>query len=253
MANVNGITKKIQFSWILDDSLNEKDVPALVNGLTRMAEKIKSLTGIDYDIYKEEKNLSKEGTTIKSYSFLEKELFGKTTENEIRIYVVNKRVYSRGNYELFGHQTTNLCQYNKQGSTYSEAHRRPKSAAVILNLDLIRRNSRNENDIEKLVYWFGIHEVGHVFGIAGKVGKVIKRSKVRTKTIIKGYRIKNGTAIDNRGEHCVDTTCNMFAGTGNHRRDADFAIKNSNKNIIHCKWCLAEWKAYPNILEKLGK
>ena len=103
------------------------------------------------------------------------------------------------------------------------------------------------------MYWFGIHEVGHVFGIAGKVGKVIKRSKVRTKTIIKGYRIKNGTAIDNRGEHCVDTTCNMFAGTGNHRRDADFAIKNSNKNIIHCKWCLAEWKAYPNILEKLGK
>jgi len=236
MANVNGITKKIQFSWILDDSLNEKDVPALVNGLTRMAEKIKSLTGIDYDIYKAKSDFSKEGTTIKSYSFLEKELFGKTTENEIRIYVVNKRVYSRGNYELFGHQTTNLCQYNKQGSTYSEAHRRPKSAAVILNLDLIRRNSRNENDIEKLVYWFGIHEVGHVFGIAGK----------------HEYRIENRTAEYNRGQHCVVPKCNMFAGTGNYGRDADFAIKNSRAERIHCKWCLAEWKAYPNILEKLG-
>ena len=252
MANEKGITKKIQFSWFVDDSLNKKEVAAINNGLNRMAEKIKSLNGIDYNINRSIADYSKVGTTVRSYTFL-KGSVKDTSDNEIRINVVNKRVYSRGNYELFGHQTVNLCQYNKHGSAYSEPHRRPKSAAVILNLDLIRRNSRNKNDIEKLVYWFGIHEVGHVFGIAGKVGKVIKLSKGITRPISIGYRIKNKTAEDNRGEHCVDTTCNMFAGTGNYGKDADFAIKNSRAKRIHCKYCLAEWKAYPNILEKLGK
>ena len=252
MDNVNGITKKIHFSWFVDNSLNEKEVAAINNGLNRMAEKIKSLIGIDYNIHRSIADYSKVGTTVRSYTFLNGSVKD-TSDNEIRINVVNKRVYSRENYELFGHQTVNLCQYNKKGATYSEAHRRPKSAAVILNLDLIRRNSRNENDIEKLVYWFGIHEIGHVFGIAGKVGTVIKLSKGIKSTISRGYRIERGTAVDNRGEHCVDTTCNMFAGTGVYGKDAASGIKNSNKNIIHCKWCLAEWKAYPNILEKLGK
>lgn len=224
MNNVNGITKKIQFSWFVDDSLNKNEVSAISNGLTRMAGKIKSLIGIDYRISKSRADYSNVGTAVRS-TFLNGSVKD-TSDNEIRINVVNKRVYSQGNYELFGHQ-----------NTMRFPNKNPERAAVILNLDLIRRNSRNENDIEKLVYWIGIHEVGHVFGIGGK----------------HEYRIKNGTAVDNRGEHCVDTTCNMFAGTGNYDKDANFAIKNSNKNIIHCKYCLAEWKAYPNIYEKLGK
>jgi len=226
MANVNGITKKIHFSWVLDDSLNEKEVAAISNGLTRMAKKIKSLTGIDYDLYKAKADFSKEGTTIESYSFLNKEL-RETSDNEIKIYVVNKQVYSRGKYELFGHQNTDRFP-----------NKNPERAAVILNLDLIRRNSRNKNDIEKLVYWFGIHEVGHVFGIAGK----------------HEYRIKNKTAVYDKktGEHCVVPVCNMVSEI-NYGKAADFAIKNSRAKRIHCKYCLAEWKAYPNILEKLGK
>jgi|TARA_Y100000310_G_scaffold144331_1_gene143573 predicted Zn-dependent protease len=225
MSNVNGITKKIHFTWIVDKSLNEKEFAAVANGLTRMAEKIKSLTGIDYELRPTKSSFPKVGTTVRSYSFLNGS-FNDTSDNEIRINVVNKPVYSRGNYQLFGHQITKRFSDNMN----------PQRAAVILNLDLIRNHSRNTNDIEKLVYWYGIHEVGHVFGIAGK----------------HEYRIENRTAEDNRGAHCVDTTCNMFAGTGTYDKDANFAIKNSNKNTIHCKWCLSEWKAYPNILEKLG-
>jgi len=226
MDDVNGITKKIHFFWIVDNSLKEKELAAVVNGLTLMAEKIKSLTGIDYDLRPTKSSFPKVGTTVESYTFLSEEL-KKAADKEIEIFVLNKQVYSQGGeYELFGHQITDRWDDTKN----------PEKAAVILNLDLIRGNSGNTNDIEKLVYWFGIHEVGHVFGIAGK----------------HEYRIKNGTAKDNRGEHCVDTTCNMFVGTGNYDKDAKIAIEKTNKNTIHCKYCLVEWKAYPNILEKLG-
>jgi len=226
MANVNGITKKIHFIWIVDNSLNKKEVAAVVNGLTRMAEKIKSLTGIDYDIKNIPANYSGAGTTIRSYTFLSGEL-KKAADNQIAIFVLNKRVYGRGTSQLFGHQNTDRF-----------TNKNPARATVILNLDLIRRNSRNENDIEKLVYWFGIHEVGHVFGIAGK----------------HEYRIKNETAAYDKktGEHCVVPVCNMVSER-NYGKAADFAIKNSRAKRIHCKWCLAEWKAYPNILDKLGK